>query len=695
MSSEVLDSQKFDKAEPIPGYVTQELLGSGGYGEVWKAHAPGGLVKAVKFVYGDINSKRAARELRSLNRIKEVRHPFLLSVERIEIVDGNLVIVTELADSSLKRVFDKIREQGQDGIPRARLLQFLHDAAEALDYIYDNFALQHLDIKPENLLIVGDRLKVADFGLIKNLYERSASLIEGLTPFYAPPEVFDGQPNRNSDQYSLAIVYQEMLTGSLPFDGYNAARLAAQHLHEPPNLNSLPSGDRLIVARALSKQPDKRFSSCCEFVDALMEIVETAPEDDGQIEAQVRLPDNAVTQSQAPPTAVNGGGTIQLFPTSGDGGESADPAAWESPPSRPPPSVNAHMLNACLEEPPELEFDGETAAFCPTIVIGIGGTAARVLSRLKSRFSDRLGCREPVHTLPVLYIDTDVDSLNSSTQGKYGHALCHDEILGIPLRNADEYRRQAPRLLEWLSRRWLYNIPRDRRTKGYRALGRLAWVDHAQRVAERIEELLSNATNEDHVRASEQSTGLQFTSVKPRVVLLASISGGTGSGILLDLAYQVRTLLTGRGFSDENVHAVLMHSTQRNSKEKDKATSNAYAALSELCHYSRAGNCYPGDRESGVPPFHGNNETFASSYLVHLGADLNESDWEAGTDQIAEYLYCDSVTPAARFLDACRQLQRKQQHDSHLGPVMRTFTLCQLGGSNSHIPQALCRSDLS
>src|SRR5204862_3381289 len=83
--------------EPIPGYKLVKRIGAGGYGEVWRAEAPGQLVKAIKFVYGLLDEDRAARELKALNRIKGVRHPFLLSLERIEVVDGQLLIVTELA----------------------------------------------------------------------------------------------------------------------------------------------------------------------------------------------------------------------------------------------------------------------------------------------------------------------------------------------------------------------------------------------------------------------------------------------------------------------------------------------------------------------------------------------------------------------------------------------------------------------
>ena len=220
-------------SEPIPGYKLVQRIGAGGYGEVWTAEAPGELVKAIKFVYGLLDEDRATREMKALHRIKGVRHPFLLSLERIEVVDGQLIIVTELADSSLKDRFDQCRKEGQPGIPRDELLQHLRDAADALDYMSEQHSLQHLDVKPENLLLVGGRIKVADFGLVKDMHDGRASMMGGLTPIYAPPEVFEGRPTKRSDQYSLAIVYQEMLTGVLPFPGKTAAQLAAQHLERP------------------------------------------------------------------------------------------------------------------------------------------------------------------------------------------------------------------------------------------------------------------------------------------------------------------------------------------------------------------------------------------------------------------------------------------------------------------------------
>src|SRR5437660_10099858 len=160
-------------SEPIPGYRLIEPLGSGGFGEVWKCEAPGVLFKAIKFVFGNLNSldvdgARAEQELKALKRVIEVRHPFILSTEQIQTVEGEVVIVMELADKNLHEAFEEYVNAGLVGIPRDTLLRYIRDAAEALDLMNEKHNLQHLDIKPRNLLLVSDRVKVADSGLGKH-----------------------------------------------------------------------------------------------------------------------------------------------------------------------------------------------------------------------------------------------------------------------------------------------------------------------------------------------------------------------------------------------------------------------------------------------------------------------------------------------------------------------------------------------
>src|SRR5262249_7827162 len=139
--------------------------------------------------------------------------------------------------------------------------------AEALDLMNHEFQLQHLDIKPQNLFLVHQHIKVADFGLVKDLQGSHASVTGGVTPVYAAPETFDGIVSRYSDQYSLAIVYQELLTGQRPFVGANVRQLIMQHLSATPNVAPLPA--QAPIPRALPKAPDQRFPQSRALVAAL------------------------------------------------------------------------------------------------------------------------------------------------------------------------------------------------------------------------------------------------------------------------------------------------------------------------------------------------------------------------------------------------------------------------------------------
>lgn len=264
---------KLAGSEPMPGYVLVEPLGRGGFGEVWKCEAPGGLLKAIKFVAAGGKGEALRQELGAFEQIKAIRHPFLLTLERAELIDGDLVMVMELADGQLQDRCRDCLDAGLPGIPRDELLGYLADAAEALDVIGDRFGLQHLDVKPANLFLTSGRVKVGDYGLVSSLDVADGvphGENRGLTPKYVAPEVLRGSPSPRSDQYSLALVYQELVSGTFPYIARNPQHLMLQHVTARPDLSGLPECDRPVVARALAKKPDERFPSCLAFVRELM-----------------------------------------------------------------------------------------------------------------------------------------------------------------------------------------------------------------------------------------------------------------------------------------------------------------------------------------------------------------------------------------------------------------------------------------
>ncbi len=648
--------QAITATEPIPGYRIRERIGAGGYGEVWKADAPGGLVKAIKFVYGFLSEDRASRELKALNRIKMVRHPFLLSLERIEVVDGQLLIVTELAEASLKDRFDQCVAAGLVGIPRDELLRYMRDAADVLDYMSQEHSLQHLDIKPENLLMLAGRVKVADFGLVKDIHDATASMMGGLTPLYAPPEVFDGHPSRWSDQYSLSIVYQEMLTGELPFPGTTAIQLARQHLNAKPRLSALPEHEQEVIARALAKTPQERFDSCRELVDALEHA---QPASAGLTDRPRSSSSRMDEQREKSHTEV-----LDSMPSSrqwfGDTTETPLPRIDPSPIVRDLPPIDVQVEERMAE---------------PTLYLGVGRSAGRILLSLRRKLEDHYGQLTNVPTLQMLLLDTDGKDLLEVSH-KRGGFKPH-ELLGMPLRRPQDYRNTSRDLLQWLSRRWLYNIPRSLKTEGLRPLGRLALVDHADEMIQRAEGAIARATADESFALAEETTGWQFHRDCMRVVVVSSISGGTGSGMVVDLGYLARYLLSQHGFPDDHVTGILTHSTGRNPRTSELSVVNAYSTLCELNHYGRLGSYYPGERSFHLPPRKEDNTAFRDTYLIDMGEGLAEEQFEEAAEKIGTYLYLDTLTNATSFFRACRRDEPRHADTRNAELPIRSFGLHQ------------------
>lgn len=609
----------------IAGYELLEKLGSGGYGEVWKAIGPGGLPKAVKILFGEKSGQHAAVELKALQRMRELRHPFLLNIERIEIINNRLIVVTELADGNLSDKYDECRRNGQVGIERDRLLGYMTDVADALDYMYEQHGLQHLDIKPDNILLQGDRAKVGDFGLAKDISRTDVSMLNGFTPMYAAPELFEGNPGVGSDQYSMAMMYTMMLTGRLPFTGRTPAQLMSQHMKSPPDLSALQPIDRPVIARALSKNANARFDSNRAFIEELSR----------RKAARTVRPLRADFPIEDPKTEL-------VANVEGENAVRRD---------RKPSQPRSHT-------PPPVSADTKLRT---SVVIGIGGLAAQTLRELKRNLNPDGGPTIP-SDLPMLLIDSDRDALNTAKASGLLPALTPEETIHLPLKKSKGYKNNKNLDLSWLSRRWLFNIPRSGNVDGIRPLGRLVLADHQEKVRARMKELLTHAVSDESATAVSQHTQLPVESEAIDVYIVASSTGGTSSGMVADVGLMLQSVARRAKIRDIKIHCILLHGTGLIRTTADVQEANTLSLLKELRHLLTPGLGSPrgfaADQHSlDDCPFH-------SCRMVPLGDGQNETSLSQRAQQVGRFLF-DVSTTAAQF---DFRDWKEQQAGSTLGP---------------------------
>lgn len=264
--------------EPVPGFQARAKLGRGGFGEVWEAVAADGSTVALKYLPCESKSSHViANEIRQLLSLRQIEHPHLIKVHNIHVLPGHIVINMEKADGSLSDLHRAYVEECKSHIPPDHLCDLLWQAAEALDFIaqqktstFGSSGLQHCDVKPSNLLFIGECLKVADFGLCTAQQPNRRGGFMG-TPPYAAPELYHGRLSPRTDQYALAVSYCELRGGRLPFVVRNAK--SSEHQAAGPDLTMLPAEERPVVARALDATWLDRWPSCKDFIRALRSVV--------------------------------------------------------------------------------------------------------------------------------------------------------------------------------------------------------------------------------------------------------------------------------------------------------------------------------------------------------------------------------------------------------------------------------------
>jgi hypothetical protein len=170
------------------------------------------------------------------------------------------VLVTQAPAETLWQRYQEYRKQQLPGVPEDELLGYLHEVAETLDQLLLKYGIQHCCLNPRNVWIENGHAQVADFGLAEVLLRPAGQPIAQLAGRYAAPQVAEGKTCRGCDQYSLALIYAELLTG-VPVRSPRSGR--------PLSVDDLPDAARRIVRRALDSDASRRWGSCLEMVLAL------------------------------------------------------------------------------------------------------------------------------------------------------------------------------------------------------------------------------------------------------------------------------------------------------------------------------------------------------------------------------------------------------------------------------------------
>jgi serine/threonine protein kinase len=264
-------------ATPFPGYRLTRLRGRGGFATVWEATDPDGQVIALKFMSSH-NGASTVRELRALRAFAALEHPNLLPIHDVWSIPGQIVIGMELAEASLLDLMLLYADEFQKPIETDRLLRYMTQVATALDFLnaHDHqwegrkVGLQHGDIKPNNILLVGDTAKLADYGLATPTTGAKSPCHRHGTLEYVSPEVIQGYASDTSDQFSLAVTYYVLRSTTFPFPPPPPPEKMARSFARPaPDLSCVPMGERPPLLRALSPIPQNRYPNCTAFVEAL------------------------------------------------------------------------------------------------------------------------------------------------------------------------------------------------------------------------------------------------------------------------------------------------------------------------------------------------------------------------------------------------------------------------------------------
>jgi hypothetical protein len=281
---------QLDPGTVVGHYRIGELLGSGGMGAVYLAeHLTLRTNVALKVLRPDLAQDPDFRErfLREARSAASLDHPNIVPVYDAGEGGGSLFIAMRYVEGTdLARIF------GAEGeLDPARAIAILRQVAEALDEAHRN-GLVHRDVKPANILVAaptatrtGERAYLTDFGLVKPAADpglTGGGMFIGTRDYVAPELLMSNDADARADQYGLACVLFQALTGSVPFPrDFHAAVITAHLAMEPPPVAALhpglPPALDDVIGRGMAKDRERRFGDCVALIDAAAAALGVGP----------------------------------------------------------------------------------------------------------------------------------------------------------------------------------------------------------------------------------------------------------------------------------------------------------------------------------------------------------------------------------------------------------------------------------
>jgi len=271
--------------QQLGNYRLVRRLGAGGFAEVYLGeHRYLKRQVAIKVLLVSLagDDKESERFLSEAQTMAALKHPHIIGCLDFGIEHNIPYIVMDYAPGGTLR---DLHPEG-DLVPLDSVVASIEQVADALQYAHDQ-GIMHLDVKPENMLLgEGGDILLSDFGLARftrSVSKRVTSLIGTIS--YMAPEYIQRRPQAASDQYSLAMVAYEWLTGVRPFDGDDERIIAGQQLQTlPPSLRTivptLPAAVDEVILAALAKKPEERYPRISEFARSLAMAADSAVDEE-------------------------------------------------------------------------------------------------------------------------------------------------------------------------------------------------------------------------------------------------------------------------------------------------------------------------------------------------------------------------------------------------------------------------------